>query len=219
MSVILRTYSDSQNLPNNARNCTRSPDTVVRYIWCNATGPCQVNARRPRSTGCAWRPMNLGRDYLAKAETIVAAPPTVLFATPIPCPGYGLDVGERGIHKLYGWERKLVRRHYPAHHMEGAFTAVYHIGPGGHLASTDEVDDDLAPIPRGWTRLATSKTKTTLDGLTRARAGSPKVTHAIGRTVYPVRYSTFRESATPSGTPTSTTTVMIIPVLQFPPQP
>jgi hypothetical protein len=36
----------------------------------------------------------------------------------------------------------------------------------------------------------TSKTKTTLDGLTRARAGSPKVAHAIGRTVYPVRYST-----------------------------
>jgi hypothetical protein len=36
----------------------------------------------------------------------------------------------------------------------------------------------------------TSKTKTTLDGLTRARAGSPKVAHVIGRTVYPVRYST-----------------------------
>jgi len=36
----------------------------------------------------------------------------------------------------------------------------------------------------------TSKTKTTLDGLTRARAGTPKVAHVIGRTVYPVIYST-----------------------------
>ena len=31
---------------------------------------------------------------------------------------------------------------------------IYHIGPGGHLDLTDEVESDLAPIPRGWTRLA-----------------------------------------------------------------
>jgi hypothetical protein len=36
----------------------------------------------------------------------------------------------------------------------------------------------------------TSKTETSLDGLTRGRAGTPKVAHVAGRTVYPVRYST-----------------------------
>jgi hypothetical protein len=36
----------------------------------------------------------------------------------------------------------------------------------------------------------TSKTTTTLDGLTRKRAGTPAVAHIIGRNVYPVVYST-----------------------------
>jgi len=36
----------------------------------------------------------------------------------------------------------------------------------------------------------TSKTKTTFDGLTRKRAGTPAVAHAIAQVVYPVNYST-----------------------------
>ena len=31
---------------------------------------------------------------------------------------------------------------------------IYHIGDGGYLDLTDEVEDDRVPIPSGWTRLA-----------------------------------------------------------------
>ena len=31
---------------------------------------------------------------------------------------------------------------------------IYHIGDGGHLDLTDEVDDASVPIPSGWTRLS-----------------------------------------------------------------